>query len=93
MIAQLHDRGIWDDSFYPLVEKLYEINSTMKLCNDSIKKEGLNIYSERGSRKNPAIDLLPVCWREFRTICSLLKLSPKDSGLEPGEEKDEFEDI
>jgi len=93
LIKLLREKGLYENHYSPIIDKLYETEELIKVAKKSIKNEGINITSTRGSRKNPAVDMIAPLLREFRTLCSLLKLSPKDSGLESIENDDGFDDI
>lgn len=93
LIKLLKEKGLYENHYSPIIDKLYEIEDLIKIAKKSIREDGINIFSQRGSRKNPAIDLITPLFREFRTLCSLLKLSPKDSGLEPTIDDDGFDDL
>ncbi|WP_430816561.1 P27 family phage terminase small subunit [Carboxylicivirga sp. RSCT41] len=93
LIKLLKEKGLYEKHFSPTIDKLYELESLIKTCKKSIEDEGLNIVSTRGSRKNPAVDLIPSLYKEFRYTCSLLKLNPKDADLKPDDDDDTFKKI
>lgn len=93
LINYLTEKGLYEEPFGLIVDKLYETDELLKVAKKSIKTEGINIFSERGSRKNPAVDMVGPLLREYRNLCAELKITPKSAGLQPAEEDDGFDDI
>ncbi len=93
LLKLLKEKGLYKKHYSPNIDKLYEIEGMIKDVKKSIKVNGFFIKTASGVKKNPASDLLAPLLREFRTICSLLKLSPKDAGVTAKPDDDGFDDL